>query len=146
MVDEDHLQGVAQKGPRADDVGVAAAGPVLSPAGVLAPVQFVLDVPLAPDEREPLVFGAFPGLKAGDEEAALRAAGVAFRAAPGLDADEGPCEREAYGVGLGGPDNEAAAFEPAVPALPPGKGGASPLKASSAAFSSEGWLSLIRSR
>ncbi len=109
-------------------------------------MQFVLDVPLAPDEREPLGFGPFPGIPAGDEEAALRAAGVAFRAAPGLDADEGFCEREAYGVGFGCPDHEAAAFEPAVPALPPGKRGVSPLKASSAAFSSEGWLDLIWSR
>jgi len=140
-------QGVAQQGKGADDVGVAAAGPIFSAAGVAPPMVAVFHAPpMAPDQFEPLRGGAFGGLEAADEVADFGSGGALSAHDGGVDAQDRPREREVGPQRFYGGEEDAPALLAAVVFFVEGQKGGALARMERAVWRRPGWLALTCSR
>jgi hypothetical protein len=115
VVGEDRKQGVADQRQVADEVGVAAAGFVFEPDGVLPPVVAVFNpAPVAPDELVPSGVGAASGRLAADVVAYVFVR-LAVADAFAVDGDDAQGVRERGLQGVGGFDEYGALLDAAVP-------------------------------
>ena len=107
-------QRVAQQGEVADEIGIAAAGGIFAPDGILAPVVAVFySAPVSPDEVVPLVPGALCGSKAADV-VANRFGFLAVAQALQPDGDDASGMGEAALHGAGRQDGDGALFDAPV--------------------------------
>ena len=140
-------QGIAQQGDGADDVGVAAAGPIFSAAGVAPPMVAVFHAaPMAADQFQPLRGRAFGGREAADEAAKVGSGRALSPHDGGVDAQDRPRKREVGPQRFYGGEEDAPALLAAVVFFVEGQKGGALARMERAVWRRPGWLALTCSR